>query len=71
MKVFNSNYFGNFTIFEFQDCNGITEISKGACQLSNHLELHNSFGFLLIIFGFIFASYLFYVLVKLYANRDK
>lgn len=64
MKIFNSNYFGNFTIFEFEDCSKGTELMKGACELNNHLELFNSIGFLILILSSAFALYLLYILFK-------
>ncbi len=65
MKLFNSNYFGNFTMFEFEDCSKFTELAKGGCELSNHLELHNSIGFIMIALGSIFALYLLYIIFKM------
>ena len=70
MKLFNSNYFGNHTIFEFQDCSKFPELAKGGCELSNTLELHNSIGFIMIALGSVFALFLLFTLIKMCVKRD-
>ncbi len=70
MKLFSSNYFGDLTMFEFEDCSKFSELSKGACELSNHLELHNSIGLIMIALGSIFVLYLLYIIIKSFVCQE-